>query len=185
MDQAIIGGTVNGVNVDRMGDTIKAINGNPGLAKFQFRLENRWISGSRNRSTITGFSGAGQETSHPQPFVLHADEPVVLLGQDAAPNPVEYVLQALASCLTTSLVYHAAARGIRIETVESKLEGDLDLHGFLGLRDDVRRGYENIRVSFTVQSDASADTLQDLCTYSPVFDIVLNPVPVSISVETK
>jgi hypothetical protein len=82
-------------------------------------------------------------------------------------------------------VYHAAARGIRIEAVESKLEGDLDLHGFLGLSDDIRRGYQNIRVSFTVKSDASSETLQDLCKYSPVFDIISNPVPVSISVERK
>jgi uncharacterized OsmC-like protein len=185
MEQTVISGMVNGVDVDRMGDTIQAINGNPRLAKFQFRLENRWINGSGNRSTVKGFSGAGQETSHQTPFVLEADEPVVLLGQDSAPNPAEYVLQALASCLTTSLVYHAAARGIRIEAVESKLEGDLDLHGFLGLSDEIRRGYQNIRVSFTVKSDAPSETLQDLCKYSPVFDIISNPVPVSISVEKK
>ncbi|MGH7230524.1 MAG: OsmC family protein [Nitrospiraceae bacterium] len=185
MEQTVISGMVNGVDVDRMGETIKAINGNPGLAKFQFRLENRWINGSQNQSTIKGFSGAGQETSRQKPFVLRADEPVVLLGQDTTPNPAEYVLQALASCLTTSLVYHAAARGIKIEEVESKLEGDLDLHGFLGLRDDIRRGYENIRVSFVVKSDASAETLSDLCKYSPVFDIISNPVPVSMSVKTK
>lgn len=185
MEQTVISGMVNGVDVDRMGDTIKAINGNPGLAKFQFRLENRWINGSRNQSTIKGFSGAGLEALRQEPFALQADEPMVLLGQDTAPNPAEYVLQALASCLTTSLVYHAAARGIRIEEVESKLEGDLDLHGFLGLSDEIRRGYQNVRVSFTVKSDASAATLQELCKYSPVFDIISNPVPVSISVEMK
>ena len=141
------------------------------------------INGSRNQSTVKGFSGAGQETLHQTPFVLEADEPVVLLGRDSAPNPAEYVLQALASCLTTSLVYHAAARGIKIDEVQSKLEGDLDLHGFLGLSDEIRRGYQNVRVSFTVKSDSSAETLQELCKYSPVFDIVSNPVPVSISVE--
>lgn len=97
MEQTVISGMVNGVDVDRMGDTIKAINGNPSLAKFQFRLENRWINGSQNQSTIKGFSGAGQETSCQKPFVLQADEPAVLLGQDAAPNPPEYALQALAS----------------------------------------------------------------------------------------
>lgn len=110
MEQTVISGMVNGVDVDRMGDTIKAINGNPGLAKFQFRLENRWINGSRNQSTIKGFSGAGLEALRQEPFALQADEPMVLLGQDTAPNPAEYVLQALASCLTTSLVPRGGAR---------------------------------------------------------------------------
>ena len=182
MEQAII----NGVDVDEMGKNIEAINSNPELARFQFRANNRWLTGGYNRSTIKGFYGAGQEdTTRRDPFVLEADEPPVLLSQDRAANPVEYVLHALAACLTTSLVYHAAARGIKVEEVESRLEGDLDLRGFLGLSKDVRKGYQNIRVTFTVKSDASADTLRELYQYSPVFDIVSNPVPVSVSVEKK
>ena len=116
--------------------------------------------------------------------MVEADEPPVLLGEDRAPNPVEWVLHALVPCLTTSLVYHAAARGIRIEEVESRVVGDLDLQGFLGVREDVWKGYQNIRVSLTVKSDATAETLQALCSYSPVFDIVRNPVSVSIEVNT-
>jgi uncharacterized OsmC-like protein len=186
MEQTVISGRVNGVDIDRMGDTIKAINGNPGLAKFQFRASNRWITGGHNRTIIKEFYGAGQEDStRRKPFVLDADEPPVLLSEDRAATPVEYVLHALAACLTTSLVYHAAARGIKIEEVESKLESDLDLRGFLGLSKDVRKGYQNIRVTFTVKSDASAEALRDLYRYSPVFDIVSNPVPVLVSLKKK
>jgi uncharacterized OsmC-like protein len=185
MSQATINGVVNGVDVDRMGNTIQAVQANPSLATFRFRADNRWLGGSSNCSTIRNFYGAGQEdTIRTEPFVLQADEPPVLLGEDRAANPVEYVLHALAACLTTSLVYHAAARGIRIESVESKLEGELDLQGFLGLSDKVRPGYKQIRVNFTIKSDASAKELEDLTKFSPVFDIVSNPVPVSIAITT-
>lgn len=184
MSQTTISGIINGVNVERLGETVKAIQQNPKLASSQFRATNRWINGGHNRSSIQGFYAAGQEdTSRSQPFVLDADEPPVLLGQDHGANPAEFVLHALAACLTTSLVYHAAARGIRVESVESKLEGDLDIQGFLGLSDNIRRGYKEIRAQFTVESDASAEQLKELTTFSPVYDIVTNPVPVFITIE--
>jgi len=118
------------------------------------------------------------------PFVLDADEPPVLLGEDAGANPVEYVLHALAACLTTTMVYHAAARGIEIQAVHSELEGDLDLRGFLGLSNEVRKGYHDIRVRMRVKSQATPDMLRDLAQYSPVFDIVSNSLPVQVVVET-
>ena len=186
MSQTIINQTVNGVDVARLGQTVEAVQQQPSLAAFQFRSVNRWVGGGHNRSTIQGFYGAGQEdTTRMTAFVLEADEPPVLLGEDQGANPVEFVLHALAACLTTSMVYHAAARGIRIDAVESRLEGDLDLRGFLGISDDVRRGYKQIRVQFHVTSDASADELQQLTTYSPVFDILSRPVPVSVSIEVQ
>lgn len=186
MSQAAISGVINGVDVDRLGETVKAIQQNPGLATSQFRATNRWINGGHNRSTIQSFYSAGQEdTTRTKPFVLDADEPPVLLGQDQGANPVEYVLHALAACLTTGLVYHAAARGIRIESVESTLEGDLDLRGFLGLSDQVRRGYKEIRVHFSIKSDAPAEQLKELTKFSPVHDIISNPVPVAISIVTQ
>ncbi|MBX3300949.1 MAG: OsmC family protein [Nitrospira sp.] len=179
-------GVINGVDVERLGQTVQAIQKDPVLAKSQFRAVNRWISGGHNRSMIQGFYAAGQEdTSRMNPFVLDADEPPVLLGQDKGANPVEFVLHALAACVTTSLVYHAAARGIRLESVESQLEGDLDLQGFLGLSDQVRRGYKEIRIKFKVKSDASSEQLKELTKFSPVYDIVSNPVPVSIQIERK
>jgi uncharacterized OsmC-like protein len=186
MSQGTVNHMVNGVDVARLGQTVEAVQREPSLAACQFRAVNRWVGGGHNRSTIQGFYGAGEEDrTRAAAFVLDADEPPLLLGKDQGANPVEFVLHALAACLTTSMVYHAAARGIRIDSVESRLDGDLDLRGFLGVSDNVRRGYQQIRVKFQVASDAAADELQHLTTYSPVFDIVSNPVPVSVSIEVQ
>lgn len=181
---------MNGVNRDQLFGTINAIRETPELANFKFRNSNRWINGGHNRSTVKDFYGAGKEdTSRTEPFVLENDEAEVLLGEDHGPNPVENVLHALAGCLTTSLVYHAAAQGIRIDEVESTYEGDIDLHGFLGLSDDVRSGYQNIRVTFKIKGDASQEKLEELLMLaqkrSPVFDIVSNPVAVTVQLEAE
>ncbi len=181
---------INGVNVDQLFGTINAIKDTPGLAKFRFRASNRWVNGGHNTTTIKDFYGAGQEdTSRATPFVMHADEPAVLLGEDNGANPVEYVMAALAGCLTTSLVYHAAAQGITIESVESSYEGELDLHGFLGLSDKVRNGYESLNVTFRIKADAPEEKLRELVQLaqrrSPVFDIVSNPVPVTVELATE
>ncbi|HEX8999738.1 MAG TPA: OsmC family protein [Blastocatellia bacterium] len=181
---------MNGVNLDQLFGTIKAIKETPALAKFTFRANNQWINGGHNRTTIKDFYGAGREdTSRQTTFVMDNDEPAVLLGQDQGANPVEYVFHALAGCLTTSLVYHAAAQGIRIDEVESRFEGDLDLHGFLGLSDRVRNGYDNIRVTFKIKADAPEEKLEELIKLaqqrSPVFDIVSNPTPVSVRLQTQ
>jgi uncharacterized OsmC-like protein len=176
---------MNGVNVTGVFETIDAIKADDGLAKFQFRASNEWLDGGHNRSTIKGFYGCRMEDeTRTQPFVLDADEPPVLLGQDAGANPVEFVLHGLAACLTTTMVYHAAARGIEIEAVESALEGDIDLRGFLGISDEVRKGYHDIRVRMRVKSQAEPQTLRDLAEFSPVYDVVSNSLPVDVVVET-
>lgn len=176
---------INGVDTSRLFETMRAVQADPTIACFQFRARNRWMEGGHNCSTIQDFYGAGQEdTNRTQPFMLTADEPPVLLGQDCGPNPVEFVLHALAACLTTSMVYHAAARGIQIDSVTSTFTGDLDLRGFLGLDSSIRKGYQGIRVRFDVTSNASPEMLAELMEYSPVRDIVSNPVPVSIEVCT-
>ncbi|MNE32358.1 OsmC-like protein [compost metagenome] len=177
---------VNGVDVGALFDTIAAVKQDPGLAEFQFRASNRWINGGYNRSNIQAFHGCREEDStRTKPFVLDADEPPVLLGQDRGANPVEYVLHALAACLTTTMVYHAAARGIEIRGVESKLQGDLDLRGFLGLDPNVRKGYRSVRVEMLVDSDASPAVLRELTQFSPVYDIVSNSLPVEVVVKTR
>ena len=180
--------SINGVNVDRLVETVEAIKSAPDLAKFQFRARNRWINGGHNRTTVKDFYGAGNEdTSRAAAFEFDKDEPDVLLGEDHGANPVEYVLAALAGCLTTSLVYHAAAQGIRVDEVESRYEGDLVLRGFLGLDESVRNGYEGLRVTFKIKSDAPREKLEELAQLaqarSPVFDIVSHPVPVMVKVE--
>ena len=176
--------TVNGVALDTLMDTVKAIKADPELGACRFRASNRWLGANHNRTTVTGFYGAKQEIAHRQTFEMDADEPPILAGEDQGANPVEHLLHALASCVTTSMVAHAAVRGIRIEALESELEGDIDLRGFLGLSSDVPKGYTDIRVKFKVKADAEdIDKLDELARYSPVFNTLMTSVPVSIAIE--
>jgi uncharacterized OsmC-like protein len=179
--------TINGVAVDDLYKTIDVIKATPAIAKFKFRVHNQWVDGGQNASTADTFYGAGGEQSRTKPFVLEADEPPILLGKDTGANPVEHLLHALASCLTTSMVYHAAARGVHIEEVESSLEGDLDLHGFLALDKNVRNGYQGIKVKFKIKADVPDEKLQEISQlgpgHSPVFDSLTNGVPVSVTAE--
>src|SRR5262245_2257770 len=145
--------TINGVNVDRLFGTINAIKDTPGLARFRFRAQNTWVNGGHNRTIITEFFGACETHTLSEPLVLEADAPPVLLGEGADANPMDYVLTGLAACLTTSLVYHAAARGIRLDEVETRLEGDVDLHGFLGLTESVRNGFEDVKVTVQIKAE--------------------------------
>jgi uncharacterized OsmC-like protein len=177
--------SMNGVDTGKLMETIEAVRGNPDLARSEFRAQNRWSDGGFNTARITDFHAAGEETSHAQPFELAADEPPVLLGKDRGANPVEHLLAALSSCMTTSMVYHAAANGIKIEELESDFSGELDLQGFLGLRSDVRPGYQSIRATFRVRSDAEPEQLAEYVKYSPVYDVVSKSVPISVNVERK
>lgn len=174
---------VNGVDRAALSGTIEAIEADPGLAKFRFRLMNEWVDGGLNRSTIRDFHGTGAEIAHARPFVVTNDEPPVLLSGDAGPNPVENLLHALAGCLTTSIVYHAAAKGMAVDAVRTRFEGSLDLRGFLGLSQDVRNGYQSIRAIFEIEGDLTPEQKRELLAlgprYSPVYDVVSNGVPVA------
>ncbi|MBI3153492.1 MAG: OsmC family protein [Chloroflexi bacterium] len=179
---------INGVNVDQLVATVNAIKQNPDLARFQFRAHNEWLDAGHSRTSIQGFYGAGQEdASRSKPFILEGDEPPVLLSANAGPNAVEAVLHALASCLAVGFIYNAAAQGINVQSLSFDLEGELDLRAFLGLSEEVRPGYENIRLTYHVKSDAPRQKIEELCKYvqktSPVLDILRNPVPVSISLK--
>jgi len=176
----------NGVDTNVLFATLDAVKQQPELGRFQFRASNIWIDGAHNRTTIKGFYGAGQEdASRATEFHIDAGEPPVLLGTNTGPNPAEALLHALAGCLTTSLVYVAAARGVRLTRVESTLEGDMDVRGALGLSDEVRNGFERVRVTFSIQGDASPEKLRQLVERaqqrSAVFDIVSHGVPVTVS----
>jgi len=178
---------INGVDVTSLMQTMDAVKADPTVAKFRFRLHNQWLEGGHNRSTLNEFYGAGQTQQRVKPFEMHVDEPIVLLGRDQAPNPAEYLLTALAACVTSSLVYHAAARGIAIEEVESQVEGDADVRGFLGLDENVRKGFQNIRITLAIHADVTDEQLQELASlgtgFSPVFDSVTNGVPVTVRTE--
>jgi uncharacterized OsmC-like protein len=176
----------NGVDTATLFATLEAVRATPEIAKFQFRATNTWVSGTHNQSTLHGFYGAMQEMTHQQPFSYDADHPPVLVGQDNAPTPVEFLLHALAACLTAGIANIAAARGINLDSVESTVEGDIDLMGILGLSDEVRNGYQQIRVSFTLRGDDPeklTSVVEQSRRRSAVFDVLTNGVPVAISVD--
>ena len=177
--------SMNGMDLDKMAQTVAALKADPMLAQFQFRARNQWIDGGENRSTIKDFYAAGAEdTSRSKPFVFTNGEPPILLGDNEGANPVEFLLHALAGCVTTTTVLHAAARGIRIESMSTELLGDIDLQGLLGLDETVQPGYRHIRVKVDIKADCSDEELDDLLRFaqqhSPVCNTVCRPVPVSI-----
>jgi uncharacterized OsmC-like protein len=179
----------NGVDTEQLFGTLDAVKAQPELAEFKWRVSNEWIDGAHNRSSIKDFHAACQEdTSREQAFTVDAGEPAILCGTDTGPNPAEYLLHALAACLTTSLVYVAAARKVPLTRVESTLEGDMDVQGALGLDDDVPNRFTDIRVTFTVEGDASDEKLREVVrratARSAVFDTLTTGVPVHVDVVT-
>ncbi|MDX9971560.1 MAG: OsmC family protein [FCB group bacterium] len=177
--------TLNGIDRAQMQETVKAIKKQPTLAQFEWRVHNKWLGGGANRSTIRDFYGAGQEdTSRSEDFVFVNGEPPVLLGANEGANPVEFLLHALAGCITSTAVIHAAARGIRIESISTRLEGDMDLRGFLDLDPSITPGYEGIRVVVDIQADCGDEELDELLAFakdhSPVSQSLCRPVPVTV-----
>lgn len=178
--------TLNGVDVDHVVNAVNAFVENEELANFKFHLKNKWIEGGHSQSKITSCFGASQENTHDNPFELNSDVHPVFAGKDRGASPPEHFLNALASCLTTTLVYHAAVQGIRIQELESEIEGDIDFRGMLGISDNIRKGYENIRVNFKVKADThDIEELKELATFSPILDVARNGTNVEINLEQK
>ena len=177
----------NGVDTATLFATLDAVKNAPAAAQFQFRAHNEWISGTHNRSTISDYFGVGDERAHEHTFVFDADHPAVLVGQDHGPTPVEFVLHALAACLTAGLANIAAARKVTLTEVRSTVTGDIDLNGILGLDPTVRNGYQKINVRFSVKGDAPAEVLRGLVeqsrSRSAVYDVITNGVPVEVVVD--
>jgi uncharacterized OsmC-like protein len=177
---------MNGIELEKLMATVNAIKAEPELGTCRFKARNIWSAGTRNRTTVKDFYGAKQDIQHQQTFTMDADEPPILAGNDEAANPVEHLLHALASCLTTSMVAHAAVRGIEIEELESELEGDLDLRGFLGLAMDAPKGYTSIRAKFRVTAKPEdVSRIKHLASFSPVFNTITNGANVSVEVTLK
>ena len=173
----------NGVDVEKLLSTIQSVKEQPELADFEFRVRNRWLGGDHNRSVIHDFHGAGQEDTSRAPYEFDNGEPEVLCGTNAGANPVEFLLHALAGCMTTTMAFHCAARGIEIESISSELRGDIDVQGFLGLRDDVPKGYSQIRAVLKVKSDAPAEQLEELAKMSPVYNTLKGGTDLQVRVE--
>jgi uncharacterized OsmC-like protein len=175
---------VNGIDLQVLGQTVEAVKNDPELGKCKFRVKNKWVDANHNCTTVKGFYAAKAEHQHKQNYELHADEPPMLAGNDDGPNPVEHLLNALVACVTTGMVAHGAVRGIKIEALESELEGDLDLNGFLGLSNSVPRGYQNIRMKFKVKTDKkNLEKIKALAEYSPVYNSLVHGVKIDIDVE--
>ena len=175
----------NGVEVGQLMNVIGAIEADPGYARFQWRATNEWISGAKSRSRIKDFfAGNAEDTTRPEAFTLEADEPAIAAGLNCAPNAMEFLLHALATCLTGTLVNHAAVRGIEIEAIESSYSGDMDVRGLFGLAEDVRKGFDKVSVTMRVKSDADADVLTELALYSPVYDVISRSLPVEFTLTT-
>lgn len=172
----------NGVDVGQIMNVIGAIEADSGYAKFQWRATNQWIDGGLNRSRIKDFFGGNAEdTTRTAAFILDADEPAIAAGQNSAPNSMEYLLHALATCLTATLVYRAAVRRIEIEAVESSYAGDMDVRGLFGLSEDVRKGFSKVTANMRVKSEATAEELTELALFSPVYDVVSRSLPVEFT----
>jgi len=178
---------LNGVDTPKLFATINVVKAQPELAKFQFRATNQWINGTHSRSRLETFSGAGGEHRHIGEVEFNADHPAVLVGGDKAPTPVEFLLHAIAACITSGIGNVAAARGVTLTEVESTVEGDIDLRGILGLSGQVRNGYSEIRVHFRIKGDAAPEKLQDIVAQSQarsaVFDVLTNGTTVSVTAD--
>jgi uncharacterized OsmC-like protein len=178
---------LNGVDTPTLFATLDVVRNQPELAKFQFRATNRWVTGTHSYSRIETFNGAGGEHRHTGDVEFHADHPQVLVGRDAAPTPVEFLLHALASCITAGMGNIAAARGVQLTSIESTIEGDIDLNGIFGFSREVRNGYQQMRLNFRITGDAPAEKLREILDQatarSAVYDVLTNGIPVEITAE--
>lgn len=179
---------MNGVDVPTLLATIGAVGEQPELAQFTFRANAEWLKGTHSRTRINGYSGAGGDHERAQSFIAEGDHPSVLCGEDNAPTPVEYLLAALAACITAGIGNIASARQVTLHSVETTVEGHIDLQGILGLNDKVRNGYSDIRARFKVKGDAPTEKLHQIVEQSvarsAVFDVLSNGVKVNIDIAT-
>lgn len=171
----------NGVDVEALGETLEELKKNPDLGESHFRIKNTWKSGGNNHIEIKGFFASGEERKHDNELSCEADEPHVLFGSDHGANPVEYLLAALSSCMTTTIVYGAAGKGYEINSLESEFEGDLDVRGFLQIDDSVPIGYQKIKTVFTIDTDAPEEELHEFYKFSPVYSMVSKAVPIEVT----
>lgn len=177
----------NGVNVAALLEAREALRKAPEAAKFTWRASCKWQNGTHSRTNVQGFHGLGQEQRHKTEFTFEADHPEIFAAEDQGATPVEFVLVGLASCLTAGVAAVAQNRGIQLRSIEAKIEGSMDIQGILGVDSDVRNGYDDIKVTFDIDADASQKEIEALVAQSQkrsaVYDIVTNPTDVSVEVR--
>jgi uncharacterized OsmC-like protein len=177
----------NGVNVQALLDARKALSDAPEAAKFKWRASCKWINGTHSHSTIRNFFGLGEEQKHRTEFSFDADHPEIFASEDKGPTPVEYVLVGLTSCLTAGIAAVAQNRGIQLRSVTATIEGSMDIQGILGMDQDVRNGFDGIKVKYQIDADATVAEIRALVAQSQkrsaVFDIITNPTDVSVEVN--
>ena len=176
----------NGVNVDALLAAREALKSAPQAAQFTWRASCRWQNGTHAKTSVEGFHGLGEEQKHKTAFTFETDHPEIFASEDLGATPVELVLVGLASCLTAGVAAVAQNRGIQLRSVEAKLEGAMDIQGILGIDSDVRNGYDNIKVTFNIDADASKKDIEALVAQSQkrsaVYDIVTNPTNVTVNI---
>ncbi len=177
----------NGVNVQALLDARKALSEAPEDAQFQWRAKCEWVQGTQSRSTVEGFFGLGEEQNHKTTFTFDADHPEVFASEDRGATPVEIVLAGLASCLTAGIASVAQLREIQLRSVSATVEGGMDIQGILGMDSDVRNGFEGIKVTYTIDADATPDEIKAIVAQSQkrsaVFDALTNPTNVTVEVN--
>jgi uncharacterized OsmC-like protein len=180
---------VNGVDVQKLSEAMESMKSDPRAGLLHHKAHNRWIEGAHCRTRIQDFSLGGEEMSRHMPFEIHGDEPHALLGEDHGPSATEALLHALAACLNTTFIFHAAARGVKVEELVIEVDAELDIRGLLGLSNEVRNGYRRIDLTFRVKADASEETCRELCELakkrSPVYDMVSHGVPIETRCERR
>ncbi|MFN0303185.1 MAG: OsmC family protein [Burkholderiales bacterium] len=177
----------NGVNVEALLGAREALTAAPAAAKFTWRATNKWVNGTHSQTKVKGFYGLGQEQNHKTEFSFEADHPAVFASEDKGATPVEMVLAGLASCLTAGVAAVAQHRKIQLRSVTATLEGGMDLQGILGIDDDVRNGFDGIKVTYKIDADATKEQIEALVAQSQkrsaVFDIITNPTNVTVQVS--
>jgi len=178
--------TLNGIDIDRIVELATTMSQDNEFGKFRFRADNKWIKGSRSRTTIKDFyAGNDKRTEREQVLTVDTDQPVFLAGKNTAPNAVEHYLNSLVSCITTTIVPHASVQGILINKLDVSAEGEMDARGFFGVSDEVNRGYNKINVDIRARTSTDEETLRKLISYSPVYEMVSKAIPVKVNITIE
>ena len=177
----------NGVHVAALLGAREALTAAPEGARFKWRASSEWLRGTHSRATVDGFFGLGAEQRHRQTYQFDSDHPEIFASPDNGATPVEFVLVGLAGCLSAGVAAVAQHRNIQLRSVKATLEAGMDLQGILGIDEQVRNGFDGIKVHYEIDADATPEQIAALVAQSQkrsaVFDIVTNPTDVTVTTQ--